>query len=63
MIELEKVLAVIARTMPSPLHYDNGEVVMQMPDPPHYEIYFVDRVEFWTLDGCKIGESKVEAYP
>jgi hypothetical protein len=27
---------------------------------PHYELHFDKRVEFWTLDGRKLGQSKVE---
>jgi len=27
---------------------------------PHYEVHFDKHVEFWTLDGEKLGESKVE---
>lgn len=27
---------------------------------PHYEIHFVKHVEYWTLDGEKLGETEVE---
>jgi len=40
-----RVLAVITRSEPQ----------------THYEVHFNRHVEFWTLDGEKIGESKV--YP
>jgi hypothetical protein len=29
---------------------------------PHYEVHFDKHVEFWTLEGKKLGESKVEEY-
>jgi len=40
----EKVLLIVRRDAPE----------------PHFEVHFDDRVEFWTLDGKKLGESKVE---
>lgn len=57
---MDKILFIVARTTSYPLHLDNGEIVMREPDPPHYELHFDKRVEFWTLDGHKLGESKVE---
>ena len=39
----EKILAIISRTEPE----------------PHCELHFDKHVEFWSLDGRKIGESRV----
>ena len=44
MIDPNKILLVVRRTEPK----------------PHYEVHFDKRVEFWALDGAKLGESKVE---
>ena len=43
-IDPNKILLVVKRTKPK----------------PHYEVHFDKRVEFWALDGAKLGESKVE---
>jgi len=35
-------------------------IIKREKPEPHYELHFDKRVEFWTFDGRKIGESKVE---
>lgn len=38
-------------------------IIKRYKPEPHYELHYTDPVEFWTLDGRKLGESKVEKHP
>lgn len=42
-----------------PCHMDDSSI-KYIDYPHHYELHFDKRVEFWTLDGRKLGESNVE---
>jgi len=38
----------------------NPLLIVKREDPePHFEVHFDRHVEFWNLEGKKIGESKV----
>ena len=39
---------------------DTPRLIVTRHDPePHYEVHYAEHVEFWTVDGRKLGESPV----
>jgi hypothetical protein len=43
---------------------EKPRLIIRRSEPePHYELHYDKRVDFVTLDGKKLGSSKVEPYP
>jgi hypothetical protein len=59
---LGKILLIIKRDTPEKVIMDDGSITW-IEIHPHYELHFEERVEFWTLDNEKLGESNVEPCP
>jgi hypothetical protein len=54
---------IIIINKPYPSYSETGTIArIVTPDPPYYIVHFDDHVEFWSVEGEKIGECKVEQY-